>query len=287
MEGIKWFFRIIKENFKPFQTIFSWKHNSNSGVMTFNLRRDSHADGKNNWKHRRNSIMRMFNSTAPAIVGVQECMPHMWKFLKLNLKKRYAFNCSAEIVGARKLDKTFLFPSEGLGIFYDKKKYKRLDSGMFWLSDTPDRFSRTWGNDTPRICVWISLLENDTNKSILVLNTHLDHESGEARIKSSKLIHDFVVTKKFDEVYIMGDMNTSYNSSELKELNENYEVSGTFLTNGKGTFNNFKGQQSQQIDAIFWKNELKLADVQIITDGYGVDFLSDHYPLITRFEAWQ
>ncbi|MBQ3867230.1 MAG: hypothetical protein II789_01650 [Clostridia bacterium] len=71
-------------------------------------------------------------------------------------------------------------------IYYRADKFDKLDSGTFWLSETPDvSGSMTEGANLPRICTWVTLRDRSTGIEFTVLNTHLDnngdHEAAEGR----------------------------------------------------------------------------------------------------------
>ncbi|MBR7061663.1 MAG: hypothetical protein IKI42_01375 [Clostridia bacterium] len=61
-------------------------------------------------------------------------------------------------------------------IYYRADKFDKLDSGTFWLSETPDvSGSMTEGANLPRICTWVALRDRSTGIEFTVLNTHLDN----------------------------------------------------------------------------------------------------------------
>lgn len=71
-------------------------------------------------------------------------------------------------------------------IYYRADKFDKLNSGTFWLSETPDvSGSMTEGANLPRICTWVTLRDRSTGIEFTVLNTHLDnngdHEAAEGR----------------------------------------------------------------------------------------------------------
>ena len=72
------------------------------------------------------------------------------------------------------------FRGEHCSILYLKDRFKldKKDCGTFWFSDTPEKIaSKSWGNEIPRICTWVRLIEKKTNKGFYVYNVHYDHRS--------------------------------------------------------------------------------------------------------------
>jgi len=81
---------------------------------------------------------------------------------------------------------------EGCSIFYRTDRFEEIESGHFWLSETPEVKSKDWGSAHYRICVYVCLKDRNTGKEFIVFNTHLDHKSEEARIKGIEVVLDTV-----------------------------------------------------------------------------------------------
>lgn len=280
LSALKWFFKIINENFK-YKNIEQYnipKFSNKFKAMTFNIRRDSYTDGDNNWMYRKESCVRMIKDQYPDFICMQEVMPHQFKYFISKIGNMYNYH-SAEIVTCHRLDKTILFPSEGNVIFYNKYKYELIDKGSFWLTEKYNKFGRSFGNKTPMNCVWVKLKNSSTGKYIKVFATHLDF--GDLQKPSVEIINN-MVHESIDNVYICGDMNTNYDSNNLKLLNDNFYNSGNNITDitPMGTFNGFNCRQNKIIDMIF--NNVENYKCEVLTDGYGVEFLSDHYPVIIK-----
>lgn len=269
MEKIKWFFRVVWE------FIFSKKYTENTfygpnytdSIMSFNIRRDVISDGKNNWKFRRCAILDMIDCELPTVLCVQECMPHMWKFLKKNTSvqfKGFYTDIITKIIS--------LIPfSEGLCILYSKD-YSCLKKGYIKLSNKFGLDTKYW-----RICQYVKLFNKHTGQEFWVFNTHLDHKDKQARIEGCKIIHNFIQTNcKNETVFICGDFNEEINNNwSLFTLAENYK---NFQIYTKGTYNGY-GNSNRCIDFIF-NNYPNIYYARIIEESYGVDYLSDHYPIV-------
>jgi endonuclease/exonuclease/phosphatase family metal-dependent hydrolase len=164
-------------------------------------------------------------------------------------------------------------------IFYNKAKFHMVDRYAFWLSDTPDKPSATWGNKEPRNCVVVELLDNFTFNNISVMCTHLDHTSAEVRKRSAQLI----VSKGFLLYnymvwYLAGDFNASVDDPEMQLLSRCRFFH--FPKDVATTFNGFRGNKKSVIDYIF--TNMDYHNQTVVTDGYGVPYLSDHYPIIVN-----
>ena len=251
-------------------------HYNTIGIITFNIRRDSPNDGENNWEYRKNAIINMILDKKPSIICMQECMPHMWKYLYNTLKldyKEYSIDC----YNKKSLLKSKLFISEGIGILYDYEKYHCLNKGYIKLH-------KGFGFDTKywRICQYIQLMNKITGEVFYVFNTHFEHKTRDARYNACKLIHNKIqeICKDYP-VYICGDFNAEpYWTSNLEPLVNNYKCSLDKCTNkGIGTISGFGKPTRINIDLCFYKNT-EINSSYIINESYNSNYLSDHYPVM-------
>ena len=75
-------------------------------------------------------------------------------------------------------------PFEWPAIYWDPQRLRPLDSGGFWLSDTPEEHSPSWDTDCIRACQWIRFRDLTSGGEFVHANTHLDHRSERARYES-------------------------------------------------------------------------------------------------------
>ncbi|KDQ59060.1 hypothetical protein JAAARDRAFT_33781 [Jaapia argillacea MUCL 33604] len=74
-------------------------------------------------------------------------------------------------------------------ILFRKDVWDLVGNETLWLSETPDRpGSKGWGAWLPRILTIAVLKHRLEGREIVVMNTHLDHESSRARRLSARLI---------------------------------------------------------------------------------------------------
>lgn len=271
MRKIKWFLKVLKEFIIPDRYLTGIGPNHHT-IMSFNIRRDNLKDGIYSWQNRKRPIIEMFSGIRPSVICLQECMPHMWKFLKRNTRFSYDSYFTDAITKS-----VSLIPfSEGLGILYSKS-YDCLKKGYIKLSDEFGFKTKHW-----RICQYVKLHCKKTGRTFWVFNTHLDHEDRDARIKSCELLHNFILHNcNNEDVFICGDFNdviTTKNSS-LKLLADNY----IHYTYPIGTYNSFGNGILKAIDFIFYKTYSTICGVPIINNKfYGIEYLSDHYPVIIK-----
>jgi endonuclease/exonuclease/phosphatase family metal-dependent hydrolase len=149
-------------------------------VMTFNVRGSFHeGDGVNAWNNRAALNVETIKCHAPDVIGFQELQNGN---LDAYEEKLPQYSC---VLGPRAGNKA---PYEFNAIFFDPTRLEVLDSGGFWLSTTPDRYSSSWQARSVRSVNWADLRCLNTGLSFFHLNTHLDHVSRLARVEGSRLI---------------------------------------------------------------------------------------------------
>jgi len=176
-------------------------------------------------------------------------------------------------------------------VFYKINRWALADSGIFWLSDTPDSAGSTsWGNSLPRITTWVKFIEKLTGKIIVLYNTHLDHQSQDSREQSTKLIVDHIAANcnKTDFLILTGDFNADENNSAIKSLtSSSLDIQDTYRIvypdEAKlGTFNYWRGEkEGSRIDYIFTFKSIFVSSAEIIHDNLSGRYPSDHYPYQT------
>lgn len=165
---------------------------------------------------------------------------------------------------------------EHSAIFYRTDLFEVVDSGDFWLSQTPDHPSIGWDACLPRICTWGHFRYRPTGFEFLFFNLHMDHIGKQARVESAKL-----VKAKMEELgrslpaILTGDFNVDQRHDSYRELtadgrlNDSYEHCDLrFAPNG--TFNAFNpnGFTTSRIDHIFVSPSFEVKSYGVLTDTY-------------------
>ncbi len=261
-------------------------------VMTFNIRNDNPADGINQWQNRREALVQMLRAEQPDVLGIQEGLAHQVSYLDSALMD-YAY------VGVGRDDgKT---AGEYTAIFYRTQRLELQEQGTFWLNPTQDTARMGWDAVCVRIATWATFRERNTGREFRVFNTHFDHVGKLARQESAKLLAGRV-EQAGDQMpaVIMGDFNCTMSDASLAPLATAFvESRGAFLESHPQQANalplatfqgfGFKAEVSAEeavapIDHIFVRG-FRPTQYRIITDDYGVPFLSDHYPVVATLTA--
>ena len=257
-------------------------------IISYNVRFSSvpETDGANRWELRRDASIKMVAEQKPLAMGLQEACPDQIDFLDQNLT-------GYKHIGVGRDDGNRA--GEMMAIYYDTTRLTLLNSGTFWLSDTPDKVSIGWDAACNRTCTWGHFKVNDTGFEFLYFNTHLDHAGSQARRNSIKLI----VAKMAElnpnnvPVFLSGDFNSTTDDTifeplkaSLKDAREVSAISDKIITyNGFGTVtDNPNTRKEWVIDHIFFSGVNPMA-FRVLNGNYGVPFISDHYPIAFTFRA--
>lgn len=272
---------VCKENTIYFSTnlprIKIDKSLTTQSIMTFNVRCISRANkGEFSWTHRANLICDLLQEFTPSIICMQENKEIQYTFFKKYLK---GYNSVAT-----QRDSSFL--SECLPIFFRSDLYELKQTQTFWLSDTPNTMSNTWGLGYFRICTYVILKNKNTNQEFVVGNTHLDYKSDETQIKSIQLIYDRL--SKFNlPTIIMGDFNCTPNSKAITFAKQYFvDVGQGFEDENKGTINYFKKDYpNKKINYMLQlRNSFTINKYKVIDKKYEQNYASDHFPILVEIE---
>ncbi|MFE6967883.1 endonuclease/exonuclease/phosphatase family protein [Isoptericola sp. NPDC057653] len=77
---------------------------------------------------------------------------------------------------------------EHSAIVYDARRLTLLWWDQYWLSDTPRLAGSTWDHQCPRVVTWARFRDERTGRELLHVNSHLDHESGDARERGARVV---------------------------------------------------------------------------------------------------
>ncbi len=170
-------------------------------------------------------------------------------------------------------------------ILYKKDKYELLDSGTFWVSETPEVMSKGWDGACNRVCTYAKLKDTQSGKVFAHVNTHLDYRGKDARKYGAKLIADFIKDNYSDiPVVLTGDFNDIVLSAAYRETLKAGLKDARFCAENSehyGTYHDAKPilQPFYTIDYVFASKDVKIAAYKTVTVGVDNRFVSDHFPV--------
>lgn len=250
-------------------------------VMSYNIRNSNAADGPNKWKYRKENVTDLIKQTDPDVLGTQEVLLDQYT----DVKKRLP---SYSVFGAGRNNGKHT--GEHSCIFYKTEKYKLLNGGNFWLSETPSKpGSKSWDAAITRICTWVQLEEKESKQSFFVFNTHFDHRGGLARKNSARLLTHFIdsVCGK-SPVIVTGDFNFEPESEGYKVMTNTshatplYDAYSSTEPNYTDCGFDIKNTDCHRIDYIFYRYPFKQQEYTLYKNNNGMYYPSDHLPISAK-----
>lgn len=252
-------------------------------VATFNVRLDIPGDAAagNSWQTRKGQVSELIRSHGFEIVGLQE--PFVWQIRDVLAAGGYAY------VGVGRDDAKEA--GEFAPILYRTDRFRLVEGGTFWLSETPEKVSYGWDAiKYHRICTWARLEELGTGRQLQVWNVHFDHEAPEARRQSARLVLARIqeVATKGIPVVLMGDFNATPDSEPYRivaaGLRDTRMLSEQAPTGPAGTFNGFRfgAEATERIDHILVGPGFRALSHATLVDSKDAHYPSDHFPVVTE-----
>ena len=247
-------------------------------VMSFNVKISGEGLQSNDIRLPR--TVKMIERHAADSVGVQEADKWWTDSLEAALPD-YAR------VGAYRDDGISL--GESCSIFYLKDKYDLVDSGTFWLSETPDTPSKGWDGGCSRVVTYAILKDKVSGFVYAHFNTHFDNVGEVAKAQSVPLLVSRIAEIAPDiPVVLTGDFNSREGSEiynrliscglkDTKYLAETYDDCATYHDYNPFVFN------TKPIDYIFVNAYCSSVKSSIVdSDMIDLVYPSDHFPIIVE-----
>lgn len=257
-------------------------------VMSFNIRYDNPEDSLDNWKFRKDRAANAIRFYDVDVLGTQEVLHNQLEDLKQRLP-------DYEVVGVGREDGKE--KGEYSALWYKKGRFDLLDSGNFWLSETPDvHGSKGWDGACERIASWAKLKDKNSSKEFFALNTHLDHVGVVARREGISLILDRVNELSGGlPVIVTGDFNSEPDSDVIKHVTDatnpehltDARLASPIVYGPAWSFHDFGKipyQHRPLIDYVFVRNGFEVLRYGVLAETENEAFLSDHAPVLVTVE---
>jgi len=253
-------------------------------VASYNIRYAAEADEQsgNGWEVRKQPLTNLIARHRFDIVGTQEG------------NARQLDELNALLPGYRYLGHPYGGPDGQLhncATYYKADLFEALDSGVFWLSETPDTPSIGWDASDRRICHWIRFRQKNTGREFFFFNVHFYWRKHLARKQSGPLLLSKIKEIAGGQPAICtGDFNSTPEKAQIQAvktlLSDAYDASKTPREGVEGTGfpgGVFQGQPGGRIDYIFVSKDFQVEDYKVISDVYNGDhYPSDHLPVTSK-----
>jgi len=253
-------------------------------IMSYNIRCGNCDDGDNRWDNRKELVLARIRAFQPDLLGMQECRDDAQaEFLKANLPEYQFYGVRRGGEGVTAL--------ETAPIFILKSAFQIVQTGRFWLSQTPRKAgSKGWGAVFPRTAVWAQLRHRASGRTLTFLNTHFDFQP-EAIVEAARLLRQWSgETLRHHAVIVSGDFNADKNSSAYRELTADGLLGDVHrLARPDGpdepTFHGFGNPaELATIDWMLASRHFEVKSASVDTYHEASRYPSDHFPILAEIE---
>ena len=216
-------------------------------VMSFNVQTENGTQV--DFDLRAEMLRDLMDQLQPDSIGMQEVTTG-WIYRM----DTFAFNASYAGVGEGRTP-----GGEASSIYYRKDKFDLVNSGTFWLSETPDEAGTYLEASLyPRICTWAHLRDKVTGFEYIHINTHLDHLGNskggkELRTAQIRVILEYIQSFPDVPMVMTGDFNHAKTSSDgaTYAMFKNILGEKTFTSStGEKIMGNFSDARTEAKDTV-------------------------------------
>lgn len=255
-------------------------------VMSFNVRYDNQEDSLNGWAYRRDRAANAIKFYDADIIGSQETLHNQVVDLQERLPEYTMLGVGREDGKEQ---------GEYSAIWFKKDRFAVVDSGYFWLSETPDvAGSKGWDGACERIATWAVLKDNVSGKELFFINTHLDHVGVVARREGINLLFSKINEYAGERpVIATGDYNSTPESDVVAHITNNSDPShlidsrtiAPVVYGPAWSWHDFGGltyAERPLIDYVFVRGDLDVNRYGILAEEDNGEYLSDHAPVLVN-----
>lgn len=244
-------------------------------VMTFNVRTSAASDGLNSWDNRRDLMVQTIREQNPDVFGTQELHKEQGDYIVSKLAGYRWFG----------VDRHGGQSDEFMGVFYRTDRLRVIDSGNFWLSDTPDKpGSISWGHPYPRMVTWALFESVHGGRRFWYANTHFPYRDQDEPARThaaQELLQRVRKVPSNMPIVVTGDFNSPPDRPDhalLTSVLKDAWLSAPRHEGPEATFHNFTGIPDHRIDWILYRG-FRATDVRTVTTHKDGRYPSDHFPV--------
>jgi endonuclease/exonuclease/phosphatase family metal-dependent hydrolase len=175
---------------------------------------------------------------------------------------------------------------EAAPILWKKDMFELIDSGYFWLSDTPNVESRGWDEkyNCWRMCEYVVLKHIESGKIFTHMNTHYGF-GDKGQVASSKLIYEYSKKISQNPTVVTGDFNMLPSSYGYIEMVKNFtDVNAVTVNDRRTTYHGYGTVNDEHIDYCFIDDKIKPISLKLIDELVDGKYPTDHYGLYVELE---
>ena len=262
-------------------------------VMTFNVLCSFCNSDYDPWDERLGYFSDILQRHAPDLAGLQELFTadEVSRILELNPRYRAIYFHDDQ--------ERMLIDYPDSTILYDRKRFKVLESGFYWLSETPDEpwSSGFAGGQIWRLVAWAHMEQRADGREFYLAATHVDNNSPNQERSAPIILERTAPWADSLPVLVVGDFNSRPDSEAYRILTTGDGV-GFSLTDTFDIAGEWKVVTNQEpvpdydtasrIDHIFVAGQAEWRCKQWVVDMYvygaGNKYPSDHFPITAELE---
>lgn len=241
-------------------------------ACTYNIRCDTDEDDRP-WAARKDDVVDELERIDPDVIALQEAIAHQYDDVRSGLSG-YDWHGVGRQDGER--------GGELVPVAWRSGRLEALETGVYWLSETPMKPSTGWDASLPRIATW-ALLDVDGSR-LWAVSTHFDHVGREARRESAPLLAGWARDRMNDgaSVLILGDLNCGPSSAPYASLREAgledaHEVAHE-RSGPRATYHGFTGSPLVRIDYAWVSPDVTVERYHAVPPASS--HRSDHLPVV-------
>ncbi|HYF50132.1 MAG TPA: endonuclease/exonuclease/phosphatase family protein [Planctomycetota bacterium] len=246
-------------------------------LITWNVLNGREEAGKDwsNWAGRKKVFKTILEREKPDVFCAQEALVGQLKHFDEVLKDH-------QRVGVGRSDGKE--DGEFCAIYFDAKRFKKLDDGTFWLSDTPENpGGKRFDPQYERICTWVKLQDVKTEKVFFVFNNHFPLTADGREKAAALVVEKAAAIAEKSPAILCGDFNCGPDSKPWKIFEDAKWAHTAIEAKRKRdqiTFHKF-GLRLAVLDAVFTKS-FSCSEDRVMEDSEDKVLPSDHYGIAVR-----
>ncbi|MBQ8894635.1 MAG: InlB B-repeat-containing protein [Clostridia bacterium] len=182
---------------------------------------------------------------------------------------------------------------ESAPVAWKTDRFDVVESGHFWLSETPEKQSMGWDAACYRICSWAVLKDKETGDMLAMYSIHLDHVGVVARREGCKVVRERIYDLRDRYPGIMlfaaGDFNCGENSEAYEVFTTGGMADARYMTSNTTnalTHGDISGSCTSIIDFITtYEDAVEITKFEVLDERYNNLRPSDHAGLLATFHA--
>ncbi|KAJ5388618.1 hypothetical protein N7509_011159 [Penicillium cosmopolitanum] len=174
-------------------------------------------------------------------------------------------------------------------IFYQPYVWTLQSRETVWLSETPNKPSKSWDAASTRIVTIGVFTHQETGNTVLAMNTHLDDQGSRSRLEAARIIRSKIHEYRTGEYgglisggFLSGDLNSEEDQEAYQDLTGSGDLLDTFKmvepSHQYGNTNTFTGFGYESEPA-------KRIDYVLLASGGNQEWRVDGYSVLAnRFD---